>query len=74
MTDKSKKLDLLRLKVHERIREIIKLRLKIMLKEKKIISKTFLYLLIPTYFLRAHIMQAHGPLYLKLALLSSILL
>ena len=50
MTDKSKKLDLLRLKVHERIREIIKLRLKIMLKEKKIISKTFLYLLIPTNY------------------------
>jgi len=47
MTLESKKINLIRLKVHERIRELCILRLKIMLKEKKLISKTFLYLLIP---------------------------
>lgn len=44
---KSRNIDLIRLKLHERIRELIILRLKIMLIEKKLISKTFLFLLLP---------------------------
>ena len=47
MTIDSKKINLLRLKLHERIRELVILRLKIMMKEKKLIIKTFLYLLLP---------------------------
>ena len=43
----SKKINLLRLKLHERIRELVILRLKIMMREKKLIIKTFLYLLLP---------------------------
>ena len=43
----SKKLNLIRFKVHERIRELIILRLKIMQKEKILITKTFYYLLMP---------------------------
>ena len=48
MTQESKKLNLIRLKVHERIRELCILRLKIMVIEKKLISKTFFHLLIGT--------------------------
>ena len=47
MTLNSKKLNLISFRVHERIRELIILRLKIMLKEKKLITKTFLHLLLP---------------------------
>ena len=47
MTANSVNLDLIRLKTHERIRELIILRLKILEKEKKLIQKTFLYLLLP---------------------------
>ena len=47
MTLESKKINLIRLRTHERIRELIILRLRIMLQEKKLISKTFLYLLLP---------------------------
>ena len=47
MTVESQKINLIRLRIHERIREIFILRLKIMSKEKKLISKTFLYLLLP---------------------------
>ena len=47
MTRESKKIDLFRIKTHLRIREIFIVRLKIMLKEKKIISKTFIHLLLP---------------------------
>ena len=43
----SKKLNLIRFRVHERIRELIILRLKIMQKEKILITKTFYYLLMP---------------------------
>ena len=47
MTKQSKKLNLIQLKTHERIKELIILRLKIMYKEKKFISKTFLHLMLP---------------------------
>jgi ubiquinone biosynthesis protein COQ9 len=47
MTIESKKINLIRLRTHERIRELIILRLNIMLKNKRLISKTFLYLFIP---------------------------
>ena len=47
MTIRSKKINLNNLKVHERIRELIILRLKIMHIEKNFISKTFLHLLLP---------------------------
>jgi len=47
MTYKSKKINFIRLKVHERIRELCILRFNIMQKEKKIINKTFFYLLLP---------------------------
>lgn len=47
MTLESKKIDLIRLRTHERIKELVILRLRIMLQEKKLISKTFLYLLLP---------------------------
>lgn len=50
MNNDSKKINLIRLRVHERIRELIILRLKIMLKDKKFVSKTFLYLLLPNNF------------------------
>ena len=50
MTQESKKLNLIRLKVHERIRELCILRLKIMVIEKKLISKTFFHLLLPNNF------------------------
>ncbi len=43
----SKKINLIRLRIHERIRELIIIRLKIMSQNKKIISKTFLFLLLP---------------------------
>ena len=48
MTEESKKKTMLRLKVHERIRELCILRLNIMQKEKKIIKKTFFHLLLPS--------------------------
>ena len=41
------KLNFSNLRTHQRIRELIILRLNIMLKEKKLISKTFFYLLLP---------------------------
>ena len=47
MTDESKNIKLIHLKTHERIRELIKLRLMIIQSEKKLISKTFYYLLLP---------------------------
>jgi ubiquinone biosynthesis protein COQ9 len=47
MTLQSQKINLIQLRVHERIKELFILRLKIMLKEKKLISKTFFYLLMP---------------------------
>ena len=50
MTEKSKKLNFIRLKVHERIRELCILRFSIMQKEKKIINKTFFYLLLPNNY------------------------
>lgn len=50
MNEESKKLNLIRLRVHERIRELLILRFKILLQEKKIISKTFTYLLLPQNF------------------------
>ena len=47
MTKESKKINLIRLKIHERIRELCILRLNIMAKEKDLASKTFLHLLLP---------------------------
>ena len=47
MTKESEKINLIRLKIHERIRELCILRLNIMTKEKNLISKTFLHLLLP---------------------------
>ena len=47
MTLKSQNINLIRLRVHERIRELFILRLAIMSEEKKLISKTFLNLLLP---------------------------
>ena len=48
MTIQSKNLNLIRLKVHERVRELCILRLSIMEKEKKIIYKTFMHILLPS--------------------------
>ena len=50
MIKKSQNIKLINLRVHERIRELIILRLKIMINEKKLISKTFLYLLLPNNY------------------------
>jgi|TARA_B110000263_G_scaffold249968_1_gene269575 ubiquinone biosynthesis protein COQ9 len=50
MTEKSKSLNLIRLKIHERIKALMTIRLNIMKNEKKLISKTFLYLLLPHNF------------------------
>lgn len=47
MTLESKKIDLIRLRVHERIRELLILRLKIMSKEKDLIKRTFIFLSLP---------------------------
>ena len=47
MTAESQKINLIRFRVHERIKELFIIRLKIMSKEKKLISKTFLNLLLP---------------------------
>ena len=47
MIKESEKINLIRLKTHERIRELCILRLNIMSKEKDLISKTFLHLLLP---------------------------
>ena len=47
MTLQSKKINLIQLRVHERVRAIIILRLKIMLKEKKLVTRTYLHLLLP---------------------------
>ena len=47
MTVKSQNINLIRLRVHERIRDLFILRLMIMSEEKKLISKTFLNLLLP---------------------------
>jgi len=50
MTIESKKLNLIRFKVHERIRELLILRLDILSKEKKIIQKTVYHLLLPNNY------------------------
>ena len=50
MTKESKKINLIRLKIHERIKELCILRLNIMAKEKDLISKTFLHLLLPNNY------------------------
>jgi len=50
MTKESEKINLIRLKIHERIRELCILRLNIMAKEKDLISKTFLHLLLPNNY------------------------
>lgn len=47
MKIESKKVNFLRLKIHERIKELIKIRLVIMSKEKILISRTFFYMLLP---------------------------
>ena len=47
MTDESEKLNLIRLKIHERIKELCILRFTIMTKEKNLICKTFFHLLLP---------------------------
>ena len=47
MTSSSKNLDLIRMKTHERIRELILLRLKITNKEKKLIKRSYFNLLLP---------------------------
>ena len=54
MISESKKTNLIRLKVHERIRTLIILRLKIMSREKKLITKTFLHLLLPNNYILAY--------------------
>ena len=53
MTMDSKKLNLIRFRVHERVRELVILRLNIMQKEKILISKTFLHLLVPQNYILA---------------------
>ena len=50
MTNESQYINLIRLKTHERIRDICILRFTIMSKEKKLISKTFFHLLLPNNF------------------------
>jgi len=50
MSKESQKINFIRLRVHERIRELIILRLKIFLKDKKLIHKTFLFLLLPHHY------------------------
>ena len=47
MTKNSKKMNLIRLRTHERVRELVKLRLDIMFKEKILVKKTFIHLLLP---------------------------
>ena len=47
MVKESKNIDLIRLRVHERVKELIILRLKIMSKDKRLLSKTFSYLMLP---------------------------
>ena len=47
MTKESKKINLISLKIHERIRELCILRLNIMAKDKDLFSKTLLHLLLP---------------------------
>ena len=57
MNKGSKKIQLIRLRTHERVRELIILRLKIMNQEKKLINKTFLHLLLPSnYYLSLKIL------------------
>ena len=46
----SKKINLIRLRVHERVKELVILRLKIMSREKELISKTYFHLLLPQNF------------------------
>ena len=50
MINESSKLDLLHLRVHERVRELIKIRLDIILIEKKLFSKTFFHLSTPNNY------------------------
>ena len=50
MTEESKKTNFIRLKVHQRIRKLILIRLNIMNNEKKLISNTYLHLLMPQNF------------------------
>ena len=47
MTKNSKKINLISLRTHERVRELVKLKLNIMLKEKILVKKTFIHLLLP---------------------------
>ncbi len=47
MTKNAKKINLIRLRTHERVRELVKLKLSIMLKEKILVKKTFIHLLLP---------------------------
>tara|TARA_B110000196_G_C21126952_1_gene656338 strand:+ start:1179 stop:1814 length:636 start_codon:yes stop_codon:yes gene_type:complete len=50
MSQKSKEINLIRLRVHERVQELLILRLKIIAKEKELFKKTFLYLALPHNF------------------------
>ena len=50
MVKESKNIDLIRLRVHERVKELIILRLKIMSKDKRLLSKTFSYLMLPSNY------------------------
>ena len=50
MIKESKNIDLIRLRVHERVKELIILRLKIMSKDKRLLSKTFSYLMLPSNY------------------------
>jgi len=50
MTEGSRKINLIQLRVHQRIKELIVLRLRIMSNEKKLISKTYFHLLLPQNF------------------------
>ena len=47
MSQKAKEIDLIRLRVHERVRELLILRLKIVAKDKDLFKKTFSYLALP---------------------------
>ena len=50
MIKESHNIDLIRLRVHERVKELIILRLKIMSKDKRLLSKTFSYLMLPSNY------------------------
>ena len=50
MNAESKKIDFFKLRIHERIKALIILRLKIMSNEKTLVSKTILHLLLPNNY------------------------